>query len=657
MNRLQKLKRIARGLGLLAAFLIVFYVGVRMGQPTSGAAPQTDATAIGGDHSQHEQAVLWTCSMHPQIQLPEPGQCPICGMNLIPLTTEHDENQPRRLAMSPSDQKLAEIQTSPVERKFADARIRMVGKIDYDETRVKSISSYVPGRIDRLYIDYTGIEVKKGDHLAEIYSPQLLTAQEELLEAGRRTGKSTGERSDFLRESDRRALDSAREKLRLYGLSEGQIKGIEDRGTPENHMQINAPIGGIVIRKFLNEGDYVQTGSHVYTVADLSRVWVRLDAYETDLPWIHFGQPVDIEAEAYPGEHFAGIVAFIDPVLDPKTRTVNVRVNVENPNGRLKPGIFVRGTVHSRVAKAGKVMDPGLAGKWISPMHPEIVRDAPGPCPICGMALLKAEDLGYVSADDESAKPLVVPASAVMKTGRRAIVYVAVPGAERPTYEGREIVLGPRAGSFYVVESGLEEGEQVVTHGNFNIDSALQIRAKPSMLSMEGESPEEGGDIGTFLLALAPIYDAYLNTQTHLARDESKEAQEAFAHVRHRVEAVDMTLLEGEAHDAWMHASRMLSRASEEMSASTNIDEVRRAFESASVAVIELERRFGHAGDESHAEIRCPMAFDGGASWIQRTRVVMNPYFGPGMLTCGNVVNEYAPRTSRGPAAAGGLQH
>jgi len=651
----ERMLKIGKWVTLAVLFGAVFYLGIITGTPERMS--KDSAQLREADHSQHAQPSLWTCSMHPQIRLPESGQCPICGMDLIPLAADEDDDQPRRLAMAPSDKLLAEIQTSAVERKFADARIRMVGKIDYDETRVKSISSYVPGRIDRLFVDYTGIEVKKGDHLAQIYSPQLLTAQEELIEAKRRTKNSTTERSEFLRQSDQRALESAREKLRLYGLSEIQIESIENRGTPEDHLQINAPLGGIVVHKNLKEGDYVQTGSHIYTVADLSRVWVKLDAYESDLPWIHFGQPVDIEAEAYQGEHFSGVIAFIDPVFDPIKRTVNIRVNVENPNGRLKPGMFVRGTVHSRVAKGGKVMHPGLAGKWIGPMHPEIVRDEPGPCPICGMPLLKAEDLGYVAADDETAKPLVIPASAAMKTGRRAIVYVAVPGTNRPTYEGREVILGPRAGDYYVVEMGLEEGEMVVTHGNFNIDSALQIRAKPSMLSMEGESPEEGGDIVTFLQTLAPVYEAYLNTQSHLARDEQEQAQAAFEHVRHLVEDIDATLLEGNARDEWMRTSGMLVRASTQMTVALDINAARRAFELASIAVIQLERRFGHLGDVPVTEIRCPMAFDGGASWIQRAGPTANPYFGAQMLTCGNLVEVHQPRLGREPVATSGHQH
>ncbi len=163
-----------------------------------------------------------------------------------------------------------------------------------------------------------------------------------------------------------------------------------------------------------------------------------LDAYESDLPWLRFGQRVEFTTESYPGEIFVGQVAFIDPVLNRDTRTVKVRVNVVNDDGRLKPEMFVRATVKSQVASGGRVLDPSLAGKWISPMHPEIVKDEPGVCDICGMPLVRAETLGYVTAEpNEGAKPLVIPASAALLTGKRAIVYVQVPDAEKPTYEGR----------------------------------------------------------------------------------------------------------------------------------------------------------------------------------------------------------------------------
>jgi membrane fusion protein, copper/silver efflux system len=192
--------------------------------------------------------------------------------------------------------------------------------------------------------------------------------------------------------------------------------------------------------------------------------------------------------DSLPGEEFHGRISFIGPVLDPGTRTVDVRVNVPNKERRLKPGMFVRAKVFSRVAKGGRVIDPELAGKWISPMHPEVVKDEPGACDVCGMPLVPAEELGYVAAVEDE-PPLVIPESAPLITGKRAVVYVEVPG-EKPAYEGREVVLGPKGQDHYLVIQGLEEGERVVTHGAFKIDSALQIVARPSMMSPEaGAAP------------------------------------------------------------------------------------------------------------------------------------------------------------------------
>ena len=233
---------------------------------------------------------------------------------------------------------------------------------------------------------------------------------------------------------------------------------------------------------------YVTTGTPIYTVADLSEVWVKLDAYESDLPWIRYGQEVTFSAEAHPGETFKGWISFIDPMLDPKTRTVKVRVNVSNPDGRLKPEMFVRAVVQSQVVREGMVMDPNMAGQWVCPMHPSVVRAEAGTCDICGMDLVTTESLGYVAADEAGQPPLVIPASAPLITGRRAVVYVEKPESEHPTFEGREVVLGPRAGDYYIVESGLSEGQRVVTKGNFKIDSALQIQAKPSMMNPGGQT-------------------------------------------------------------------------------------------------------------------------------------------------------------------------
>jgi Cu(I)/Ag(I) efflux system membrane fusion protein len=374
-----------------------------------------------------------------------------------------------------------------VERKFVTAEIRMVGKIDYDETRVKYITSWVPGRIDRLYVDYTGITVSKGDHMVYLYSPELLSSQAELLQAAKAAGNLKPGASELINKSILATLEAVREKLRLLGLTEEQITEIEKSGEPVDHLTIYAPIGGVVIHKNATEGMYVQTGTKIYTIVDLSRLWVKLDAYESDMMWIRYGQEVEFETEAYPGEVFRGVISFIDPVLDAKTRTVKLRVNVENPEGKLKPEMFVRAVVRAKVAQGGQVMDKAMGGKWICPMHPEIVKNESGSCDICGMDLVTTESLGYVMVDAGGEAPLVIPASAPLVTGKRAVVYVQVPERETPTYEGREVVLGPRAGDYYIVKSGLAEGEIVVTNGNFKIDSALQIQARPSMMNPEPE--------------------------------------------------------------------------------------------------------------------------------------------------------------------------
>ncbi len=190
---------------------------------------------------------------------------------------------------------------------------------------------------------------------------------------------------------------------------------------------------------------------------------------------------------AYPGESFKGSISFIVPFLSEKTSTVNLRVNVPYPDGRLKPGMFIRAKVRARIAASGKVIDPSLSAKWVCPMHPDVVSEEPGVCVRCEMDLVTTASLGYISAEDIGEEPLVIPATAPLITGRRAVVYVEIPNTDRPTYEGREIKLGPRADEYYIVKSGIREGERVVVHGNFKIDSALQIQAKPSMMS-----PEEG---------------------------------------------------------------------------------------------------------------------------------------------------------------------
>ena len=437
-------------------------------------------------HAAQDKEQIWTCSMHPQIRQPKPGKCPICFMDLVPVDSGGDVGA-REITFSQDALKLMEIQTTPVERKFVEAQIRMVGKVDYDETRLKHITAWVPGRIDRLYVDFTGTQVIKGDHMVYLYSPELISAQAEFLQAVKSVQNMKPDSSELIKRSIRAMLEAASEKLRLLGLTEKQIETIEKTGQPTDYITIYAPIGGIVINKHVTEGTYVQTGTKIYTIADLSQLWVQLDAYESDMMWIRYGQEVEFTTEAYPGEVFKGQISFISPTVNPRTRTIKVRLNVSNPEEKLKPDMFVRAIVRSKIASGGKVMDADMAGKWICPMHPSVVKETTGKCDICQMNLVTIESLGYVKAELSEQAPLVIPATVPLITGKRAVVYVQNPNAEKPTFEGREVVLGPRAGDYYLVKGGLAEGEVVVSKGNFKIDSALQIQAKPSMMSPQGQ--------------------------------------------------------------------------------------------------------------------------------------------------------------------------
>lgn len=466
---------------LLAAFLAGYMLKSRLQADHVHAAP--------ADANKPAIAEKWYCSMHHQIIRDVPGKCPICGMALIPMPSDLAvTGAPRQLVVSDEAAKLMEIATSRVERKIVTAEIRMVGKIDYDETRVKDITAWVPGRIDRLYVDFKGTRVNKGDHMVSLYSQQLLEDQQALLAAVEAERSVKPDSNSFLDKLKFANADAVRKRLQLRGLTDEQIADIEKAGKTVDNLTIFAPMGGIVIDKHKTEGAWVDTGTPIFTIADLSELWVKLDAYESDMVWLRYGQEVEFATEAYPGELFKGRISFIDPVLNAMTRTVKLRVNVANSDGKLKPEMFVRAIVRARVAQGGTVMDPEMAGKWICPMHPSVVKTQKGACDICGMDLVTTESLGYVKVDTPNEAPLVIPASAPLITGKRAVVYVKLPDTEKPTFEGREVVLGPRAGDYYIVRSGLAEGETVVTNGNFKIDSALQIQAKPSMMNPQGQS-------------------------------------------------------------------------------------------------------------------------------------------------------------------------
>ncbi len=635
-----KKKKLFTYVGLLLLVLFSAWVGSRIGSPRD----EHD----GHDHAAEDAAAgptVWTCSMHPQIKLPKEGQCPICFMDLIPLKNGGDDTgdgDAVRLSMSQNARVLAGIVSAPVVKRSVNSSVRLTGKVAFDQTRLEMITARIPGRIDRLYVDYVGVPVRKGDHLAQIYSPELVSLQKELLESSRAVDRLGPETSELVRGSVERTFAATKEKVRLLGFSGWEIQQVLDRGTTTDHMTIRAGQNGVVLRKMVEEGSYVQTGSPLFHVGDLGHLWVLLDAYESDLAWIRLGQNVEFGVEAFPGETFTGKVSFIDPVVDPKTRTVKVRVDVANKDRKLKPDMFVRAQIKAPVSKSGKVQNASLKGKWISPMHPQIVKDKPGNCDICGMPLVKAEELGYVTSGVSETNPLVIPATAPLYTGERSLVYVEVPDTEKPTYEAREIALGPRVDDHYVVKSGLEEGEMVVVNGAFKIDGELQIRAKPSMMNPVAgaddpdmsETPVSGPIDEEFRESLENLVDNYLQLSNALADDELGASKKAFAKVKESTIATNAPT--GDTYSLWRDAKKGLVKTFTRLSNVEDIEDARGVFEDVSKEVISLEKHYLKGHGDTRYLAYCPMAFnDKGAYWIQGDQEINNPYFGAQMLKCG----------------------
>jgi len=421
------------------------------------------------------------------------SRCPVCGMKREPvmLNAGGGERDKAELSLSERARRLAELATEPVTRRHLRKRIRTVGKVTYDETRRKMVSAWSGGRIDRLFADFTGMVVSKDDHLVEIYSPELISAQEELLQALR---ASDAMKTDSPESSRRRAEElivSAQQKLELLGITAGQIDELKRTGKAASHLVVYAPLGGTIVRKWAMEGMYVKTGDPLYEIADLTQVWLLLDLYEADLPWIMPFQNVNVAAQSLPGEEFSGQIVFVDPLVDKLTRTIKVRVNVANPARRLKPEMFVTAEIDVAVGEGGRAATPEARGAYACPMHTWETADTLVICPICEMDMVPVESLPGYASPRQAVPVLSVPSEAVMQTGRRSLVYIET---QSGVYRGAEIRVGAMAQDdtgrrFYPVLDGLSEGQRVVTRGNFVIDSQMQIAGQPSLFNARGLGP------------------------------------------------------------------------------------------------------------------------------------------------------------------------
>lgn len=543
------------------------------------------------DHAGEVAGVTeYTCSMHPQIRQNEPGQCPICGMDLIPVTkggSGAGEPSPYVLEMTPEAIALSNIQTTSVQRTSAENELMLSGTVQLNEQQVSSITAKFPGRIERLYVNFTGQEVRRGERLASLYSPELITAQRELQEAARSR--------DLIPE----LYEAAKTKLRLWNLSERQIQRIENTNELITNFDIYADASGVVTERMVSVGDYVSTGSVLFEVANLSSVWVVLDAYETDLSWLEEGATVNFTVPAIPGKEFTARVQFVTPVLDASTRAVQVRAEVTNPDNQLKPGMFV----NARIKTSAQAERNGNA--------------------------------------------LAVPRTAVLWTGKRSVVYVQVNGREHPAFEMREVTLGPRIGDMYLIESGLSEGEQVVTNGVFAVDGAAQLSGNYSMMSAPAHKTLEVPD--AFQNQLSAVVNNYLTLKKVLVASDVPAARRAAGNLIQTLNKVDMSLLDGSTHAKWMQLFPSMKANAEAIQKNTALEKQRIVFSQLSNHLIDAVETFGTNKEVLYKQ-KCPMALgDQGAFWLSEQKEIRNPYFGEAMLTCGETEQTY--RVGQGVAA------
>ena len=543
---------------------------------------------------------MWTCSMHPQIMQPEAGDCPICGMDLIPATSTSEGLRVDQFKLTENAMALANIQTSVVGNgKIEDNTIKLSGKIAENEEANAVQVSYFSGRLEQLNVSFTGEEVQKGQLLATIYSPELYAAQQELIIAA------------SLKESQPELYKAVRNKLKLWKLSESQINKIEETGKVKENFPVYANVSGTVSEKLVAQGDYIKQGQSLLKIANLSTVWANFDVYENQINLFKKGQDITITTNTSANKEFKGNVDFIDPVLDTRTRTIKLRVVLNNKSDVFKPGQFVEGKIKGITSNKGQV--------------------------------------------------LAIPSTAVLWTGERSVVYVK-PNPDQPVFEMREITLGNQIGDNYEVLEGLNNGDEIVTNGAFTLDAAAQLQGKKSMMNKEGKRVMTGheGHLGmeetasknvekyskgservkvsvAFQNQLKAVFDDYIKLKDAFVKEDSNNVIIESKRLLDKLSKVEMKLVtDKEAQKHWMSLEKEIKIAATSILNTAKIKRQRNNFKSLSLGLTNAIEVFGINEKVYHQF--CPMADNNnGAFWLSKEKKVINPYFGSVMLNCGEV--------------------
>jgi len=533
--------------------------------------------------SGEEVPLIYTCSMHPQIRQPEPGLCPLCSMELIPLDQANSSSENLFVfTMKPSAVAMANIQTAIYAKEGqvipAEREIYLSGRIAIDEDRLSTISSNVGGRLDAFGIAYEGQYIQKGQKIGSLYAPELVSAQQEL----RTTMK--------MKDQEPALYQAARTKLKNWQLTEVQIDQIEDAPTLVDQIDITADQSGIVISRLVQLGDFLKKGQPLLRLVELDRVWVELEAYEQDLPLLENGQQVRFSTPSFPGQIFSGTISFIEPLMDAKTRTAKVRLSILNMGLKLKPEMLV---------------------------------DAVVTVPLKGR-----EQVRYL------------PKSAVLWTGKRSIVYLQKGVPDLPEFEMREVTIGETTNEGYEVIKGLQEGDKYVVNGVFVVDAAAQLNGKYSMINRPQTPIIEISD--EFRATLNSLLDLYFDIKNELVKNDFKRSMEVVQTFNQQLETLTIPL---EIREDWQPFGQTLKDRLKGLNATSDLAGLRKEFAGFSDQMTTLVSTFELGEAEIYVDF-CPMALnDQGAYWLSEFENIENPYFGSAMLTCGLVKRTFSGAT------------
>lgn len=572
---------------------LVFAGGILLGRwLTDGGSGGENDSATHAAQDKESEVSVWTCSMHPQIQSPDPGICPICEMDLTPMTSDSG-NDPFVLTMTENAVRLANIQTSVIgngqTEMISDDAWRIHGKILPDERNIYSQTPRIEGRIESLQVTYEGMYVTEGSTVAEIYSPEIVAAQRELLEAKK------------MQSSHPELLEAARRKLSYLKISPEFIRKVEESGEVIETFPLQAGKSGFVINKKVEPGDHVSSGQVLFDIYNLSSVWAVFDIYEKDIGKIREGEWIEFSAPGIPGQSFRTRVEFISPLLNQESRTIRVRGQVSNPNRLLKPEMLIQGQ---------------LTGK-------------------------------RSSGDDR----LLIPKTAVLWTGRESVAYVQDTTMDIPTFAFREINLGSESGSHYVVLDGLNAGDRVVTHGVFAVDAAAQLNNQRSMMNRligedaTGEEEDSWDNIEQVdpdvvtagaRKDLNQILEAYIALKDELIEGDHEKIFASLSQLQSVSNQISpRNDMEG-YNDTWNDHVKNFKSHLDLIVQKDGVEEWRSAFSPLSQVMIYWVLEFGNPGKPEVFVQHCPMANDDqGGDWLSYDSQIRNPYFGDAMMACG----------------------